>query len=139
MRIRQLRAWLVRLTGVFRREARDRELAEELESHLQMHIDDGVRAGLSPLEARRRALIKLGGVEQTQETYRRQRGVPLLEDLLQDLRYGVRAMLRQRTFTMAAVLTLALGIGTNTALFSVVDALLLKMLPVKEPERLVLF
>ena len=139
MRIRQLRAWLVRLTGVFRREARDRELAEELESHLRMHIDDGVRAGLSPVEARRRALIKLGGVEQTQETYRRQSGVPLLEDLLQDLRYGVRSMLRQRTFTMVAVLTLALGIGTNTALFSVVDALLLKMLPVKEPERLVLF
>ena len=139
MLIRQLRTWLVRLAGVFRREARDRELAEELESHLQMHIDDGVRAGLSPPEARRRALIKLGGVEQTQETYRRQRGVPLLEDLLQDLRYGARGMLRQRTFTLAAVLTLALGIGANTALFSVVDALLLKTLPVKEPERLVLF
>jgi predicted permease len=139
MRIRQLRTWLVRLTGLFRREARDRELAEELESHLQLHIDDGVRAGLSPREARRQALVKMGGVEQTKEAYRRQRGVPLLEDLWQDLRYGVRGMLRQRTFTLVAVVTLALGIGANTALFSVVDALLLKTLPVKEPGRLVLF
>ncbi|HEY0172182.1 MAG TPA: ABC transporter permease [Pyrinomonadaceae bacterium] len=139
MRIRQLRGWLVRLAGVFRREACDRELAEELESHIRMHVDDGVRAGLSPREARRRALVELGGVQQTKETYRRQRGVPLLEDVWQDLRYGARGMLRQPAFTLAAVLTLALGIGANTALFSVVDALLLKTLPVKEPERLVLF
>ena len=85
MHIRHLRAWLVRLTGIFRREARDRELAEELESHLQMHIEDNISTGMSPQEARRQALIKLGGVEQTKEKYRRQRGMPMLEDLWQDL------------------------------------------------------
>ena len=71
MHIRQLRAWVVRLAGLFGRGGSDRELAEELESHLQMHIEDNIRAGLSPGEARRQALIKLGGVEQTKEEYRR--------------------------------------------------------------------
>ena len=135
--MRALRAWLLRLWAMFRREPGDTELSEELASHLQMHIDDNVRAGMTLGDARREALMKLGGLAQTEESYRERRGLPLLDTLVQDVRYGVRVLSKSRTFTVIAVATLALGIGVNTAIFTAFDALVLRPRPVKDAERLV--
>jgi len=137
MRARQVRGWLVRLCGVVGGARSDRELAEELESHLEMHVADGVRAGLTPQEARRQALIRLGGVARTAESYREQRGLPVLEVVLQDARQGLRRLAANRVFTAIALLSLALGIGANTAIFSLVNSLFFRPLPVERPHELV--
>src|SRR5437899_3265888 len=136
IRMRQLRALFFRLAALFRKAQRDRDLAAEMESHLQLHIEDNLRAGMSPTEARRQALIKLGGVEQTKEIYRDRRGLPLLETLFQDLRFAFRMLRKNPGFTCVAVLTLALGIGVNTAIFTAFDALVLRPRHVRDPDRL---
>jgi predicted permease len=135
--MRPLRAALMRLGELFRRGPRDRELEYELESHLRLHIDDNVRAGMTPDEARRQALVRLGGVESVKEAYRDRRSIPLLETTLQDARYAIRTLRRNRGATLLGILVMALGIGANTAVFSVVHAVLLNPLPYTNPDRIV--
>ncbi|GGG99274.1 ABC transporter permease [Silvibacterium dinghuense] len=133
--MRMLRVWLRRVAGMWRRD--DGEFAAELESHLAMEIEAGEQRGLSPQEARRQALIRHGGVAQAQQAYRERRGLPWLEQLMQDIAYGARTLAAKPGFAVVAILTLALGIGANTAMFSVVDGVLLHPLPFPHPEELV--
>lgn len=134
--MRQVRAWLVRFAGLFRTSRADRELAAEIESHLQLHVDDNIRSGMTPDEARRQALLSLGGIERTKEAYRDRRGVPMIETLVRDLRHGMRGLMKSPSFALAAILILGLGIGVNTAIFTVVNAVVLRPLPFPEPDRI---
>lgn len=135
--MKRLRAWISRLAGSIPSDRRDRELADELEGHLQMHIDDNLRAGMTPAEARRDAMLRLGGVTSTAQAYRERRSVPFLENLVQDVRFALRQLRKSPGFTGAAILMLALGMCANIAIFAFVDAALLKPLPYRNPKRLV--
>jgi predicted permease len=132
-----LRVWLWRLGGLFGGERRDRELQHELDSHLRMEIDDNLKRGMAPDEARREALLRFEGIEQAKELYRDQRGLPLLETTWQDARYAVRTLRKNPGATLIGILVMALAIAANTAVFSVVDAVLLNPLPYEHPDRLV--
>ncbi len=132
-----LRVWFLRLTSLFGRAQRERELTAEIEAHAQLETDELIQRGVNPAEARRMALAHGGGVTEVHDAYRDQRGLPLLENLMQDIRYGARTLRRSPGFTAVIVGMLAVGIGANTAIFTLVDAVVVRGLPVSHPEQLV--
>src|SRR5215510_14432710 len=131
-----LRIFIHRLRGLFLKRKTERDLEDEIRSHLDMQFEDNLRLGMTPEEARYEALRKFGGVEQVKESYRDRRSLPIVDSTLQDLRYGLRMLLKHKGFTAVAAMSLALGIGANTAIFSLIDAVMLRMLPVERPEQL---
>jgi predicted permease len=127
---------LQRILNLFQKSQLERELETELHSHLQLHIDDNLRSGMPPREARRHALLKLGGLEQTKEQVRDQRTFPFLGALFRDFRFAARLLLHKPTFTFIAILTLALGIGANATIFAMVSRFVLHSAPVGHPATL---
>jgi predicted permease len=128
---------LARLLGMFRRRRGDEQLAEEIRAHLDLLIDDHVRRGLPPAEAHAAAHRDFGGVDQIKEQYRDQRGWVFLDAIRQDVRYAFRTYGKNRSFAAVAILMLAVGIGANTAIFTLIDSLILRWLPVARPQQLV--
>jgi len=135
----QIREGLQRVRSFFRKDAMDRELDEEMASHIEMAVEENLKKGMGEEEARRQALVRFGGEQQAKETHREARGLPWVDMVLQDLRYTFRSLRRDRGFAFIAIVILALGIGANIAVFSVVNTLVLRPLPFPHAEQLVWF
>src|SRR5215469_9114121 len=129
----RIRSWM---RAVMRRSRMEREMDAELRFHIEAFAEDLVRRGVPRAEAMRRARIEFGGMERTKEECREARGISFIEGLLQDLRYSARMLRKSPGFSTVAILTLALGIGANTAIFSLIDQSALRWLPIKNPEQL---
>ncbi|MPZ16583.1 MAG: hypothetical protein GEV06_01520 [Luteitalea sp.] len=130
-----LRAFVARVLGLVRSRQVERELHDEIVAYLEQAELDNLRAGMSPEEARRAARLRFGGVEQVKEMHRDGQRFRPLADVVQDVKFGLRSMRKQRAFAAAAIVTLAFGIGANVAIFSVVYGVLLKPLPFPHPDR----
>ena len=135
--MKRIRRWIRRIAGVFHTRRRDAELEAEIESHIQLHADENIRRGMSPEAARRDAVLKLGSVAALTEEYRARRGLPFVEQLVQDLRYAGRTMRRSAGVTIVAAVTLALGVAGPTVMFAMMKAWILDPLPFLRPETLV--
>jgi putative ABC transport system permease protein len=133
----RLRTIWSRVRSFVKKGQLDREFDDELATHLELLTDDARKRGLSDADAQRDALLKLGPPTSLREQHRDARGLPLVDALVQDSKYAIRTLWKSPAFTTVVTLTLALGIGANTALFSLVDNLLLRSLPVRDPDRLV--
>jgi len=131
-----LRRFFARLRNLAARRTDDERLREEIEEHIALQTAENLRAGLSPVEARRQAMLKFGGVEAIKEDYRAERGLLFIENLMRDVRFAVRVLRKSPGFTAVAVVTLAMAIGANATVFSVMNALILRPLNVPEAERL---
>ena len=132
-----IRTFLSRIGSIFKRGRLDDELDEELCSHIDLAIEENLCRGMSEREAHRQAMRSFGGVTQTRERYREQRGLPMLEEMKRDVRFGFRQLQRSPGFAITAVLTLALGVGANTAIFTLIDSIILRPLPFPHQDRLV--
>lgn len=135
--MKTLRTWIVRLCSLFRRRQLDREFGEEIESHLAMHIEDNLRAGMNPAEARRNALIKLGGIDQAFEEHRDRRGFRWLAEAERYFRYAFRILRKQKALSLTMICLLAVASAANTTIFSVYNCLYLRSFPYPHGERLV--
>jgi predicted permease len=135
--MKSLRRFFARLASFTTRRAQDERLREEIEGHIGLQTAENLRAGLSPVEARRQAMLKFGGVEATKQDYRARQGLPFVENVVQDVRFALRSLRRTPGLTAFVIITLALGIGMTSSTFSMVDALIFRPYPVPHPSSIV--